>query len=197
MERSTLLPDAEVALGKEIAHRGLTEQAASAKDRRAEDDSIGVEEEKESGHRLAAPVPAWGPTIVWYWLREIYLRYRTRSGIPLQAEVKSTQLTRPLRGRGGGGRRAELRYLYEYQGLRTGRTVRDFLVGDKAGRALAFEHQAGDSINVLVDPNDPDCSYFPSGFGWIQPLLYGAFFSILALFFLTCAVVGILSLNWP
>jgi hypothetical protein len=67
---------------------------------------------------------------------------------------------------------------------------------DKTGKALAFEHKAGNTINVLVDPNDPNCSYFPSGFGWIQPLLYGAFFSFLALFLLTGAVVGILKLNW-
>jgi hypothetical protein len=133
---------------------------------------------------LAPAVAAWGPTITWYWLQELRLRHRTKDGIPLQAKVESTLLTRPLQGRGGGGRRAELRYSYEYQGSRTGRIIRDFLVGDKAGKALAFAHKPGDAIIVLVDPNDPDCSYFPSGFGWIQPLLYGLFFSLLALFLL-------------
>lgn len=190
-KRSELLPEAEVALQSEIAQRGLTRQAATAKDRRGEDDSIGLEEGKKSDHRLAPAVPAWGPTIAWYWLRELRLRHRTKGGIPLQARVESTLLTHPLQGRGGGGRRAELRYSYDCQGPRTGRTVRDFTFGDKIGKALAFAHKPGDAITVLVDPNDPDCSYFPSGFGWIQPLLYGAFFSLIALCLLAGVVVEV------
>ena len=39
VERSELLPEAEVALQNEIARRGLTREAATAKDRRVEDDS--------------------------------------------------------------------------------------------------------------------------------------------------------------
>jgi hypothetical protein len=180
VERSELLPEAEVALQNEIARRGLTRKTATAKDIRVEDD-IEPKNGKKSDHRLARPVAAWGPTVAWYWLRELHLRHRTNGGIPRQARVESTMLTRPLQGRGGGGRRAELCYSYEYQGPRTGRTVRDFLVGDKVGKALAFGHEPGNTITVLVDPNDADCSYFPSGFGWIQPLLYGAFFSLVAL----------------
>ena len=131
VERSELLPEAEAALGREIARRRLTDQAATAKDRRVEEDCPDEpRERKKSDHRLARPVTAWGPTIAWYWLREIRLQYRTRNGIPLQARVESTLLTRPLPGRGGGGRRAELCYSYEYQGPRTGHTVREFLVGD-------------------------------------------------------------------
>jgi Protein of unknown function (DUF3592) len=188
VERSELLPEAEASLRHEIARRSLTERAAMAQDRRIEDGSIDPERTEESGHRLARPVSAWGPTIAWYWLRELRMRHRTKGGIPLQAKVESTMLTRPLQGRGGGGRRAELCYSYDYQGPRTGRTVRDFLVGDKVGKALAFGHRRGDTITVLVDPNKPDYSYFPSGFGWIQPLLYGLFFSLLALVLLGSAV---------
>ena len=194
VERSGLLPAAEVTLQNEIAQRGLTKQAAIAKDINVEDDIIDFEQGKKSDHRLAPPVAAWGPTIAWYWLQELRLRHRTKGGIPLQAKVESTLLTRPLQGRGGGGRRAELRYSYEYQGSRTGRIVRDFLFGDKAGKALAFAHKPGDAITVLVDPNDPDCSYFPSGFGWIQPLLYGAFFSLIALFLLAGVVVKVFTI---
>jgi hypothetical protein len=94
-----------------------------------------------------------------------------------------------VQGRGGGGRRAELRYSYACQGPRTGRTIRDFTFGDKTGKALAFEHKPGDAITVLVDPNDPDCSYLPSGFGWIQPLIYGMFFSLVAL----CLLAGVVA----
>lgn len=188
VERSELLPEAEASLRHEIARRSLTERAAMAQDRRIEDGSIDPESTEESGHRLARPVSAWGPTIAWYWLRELRMRHRTKGGIPLQAKVESTMLTRPLQGRGGGGRRAELCYSFDYQGPRTGRTVRDFLVGDKVGKALVFGHRRGDTITVLVDPNKPDCSYFPSGFGWIQPLLYGLFFSLLALVLLGSAV---------
>jgi hypothetical protein len=70
------------------------------------------------------------------------------------------------------------------------------MIGNRIGEALAFAHKPGDTITVRVDPNDPDCSYIPSGFGWVQPLLYGVFFFLLALFLLTGAVLGILNLNW-
>lgn len=182
VERSELLPEAEAELQNEVAHRGLTGQAATAKDRRSEEDGTGLERAEKSDHRLAPAASVWGPTIAWYWLRELHLRYRTKQGVPLQAKVESTLLTRALQGRGGGGRRAELRYSYDRQGARNGRTVRDFTFGDKIGKALASTHKPGDNITVLVDPNDPDCSYFPSGFGWIQPLLYGAFFSVICSF---------------
>jgi hypothetical protein len=192
VERSELLPEAEAALQNEIARRGLTGRAATAKDRRVEDDSIDSEKGKKSDHRLAPAVAAWGPSIAWYWLRELRLRHRTKGGIPIQARVESTLLTRPVKGRGGGGRRAELRYSYDCQGLRTGRTVRDFTFGDKTGKGLAFGHKQGDAITVLVDPNDPDCSYFPSGFGWIQPLVYGIVFSLIALCLLALAVAEVI-----
>lgn len=189
VERSGLLHEAEAALLNEITRRGLTKQAAIAKDIRCEGDDDGPEEGKESDQRLARPVSAWGPTIAWYWLRELRLKHRTKSGVPIQAKVESTLLTRPVRGRGGGGRRAELRYSYDCQGPRTGRTVRDFVIGDKVGKALAFGHKSGETITVLIDPNDPDCSYFPSGFGWIQPFLYGVFFSLVGLCLLAGVVV--------
>ena len=190
VERSELLPEAVIALQNEIARRGLTRQAATAKDKRV-DDSIGLQESEKSHHRLAPPVSAWGPSIAWYWLRELRLRHRTRDGIRLQATVESTLLTRPVPGKGGGGRRAELRYSYECQGPRTGRTVRDFTFGDKIGKALAFGHKPGEHITVLVDPNDPDCSYFSSGFGWMQPFLYGVFFSLLGLCLLALVVAEV------
>jgi hypothetical protein len=189
IERSGLLPEAEVALQNEIVRRGLSGQAATTNDRRAEDNSTDSEKDKKSDCRLAPAVAAWGPSIAWYWLREVRLRHRTSGGIPVEARVESTLLTRPVQGRGGGGRRAELRYSYDCQGSRTGRIVRDFMFGDKIGKALAFGHEPGDAITVLVAPNDPDCSYFPSGFGWIQPLLFGAFFSLFAL----CLLAGVVA----
>jgi Protein of unknown function (DUF3592) len=194
VERSQLLPEAGAALETEITRRGLAGQAAAAKDIWAEDEDESSEGGKESDHRLAPAVAAWGPSIAYYWMRELHLRYRTKDGIPVQATVESTLLTRPAQGRGGGGRRAELRYSYDYQGLRTGRTVRDFTIGDKVGRALAFAHNSGETITVLVDPDDPDCSYFPSGFGWIQPLLYGVFFSLVALLLLAGVVVEVFTI---
>src|ERR1019366_7299251 len=71
VERSGLLPAAEVTLQNEIAQRGLTKQAAIAKDINVEDDIIDFEQGKKSDHRLAPPVAAWGPTIAWYWLQEL------------------------------------------------------------------------------------------------------------------------------
>jgi Protein of unknown function (DUF3592) len=119
------------------------------------------------------------------------LGHRTKGGVPIQGRVESTLLTRAVQGRGGGGRRSELRYSYDCEGPRTGRTVRDFTFGEKIGKALAFGHKPGDTITVLVDPNDPDCSYFPSGFGWIQPLVYGVSFSLLALCLLAVVVAEV------
>jgi hypothetical protein len=191
VERSELLPEAAAALQNEIARRGLTGRAATAKDRRVEDDSFDSENGNKSDHLLAPPVAAWGPSIAWYWLRELRLRHRTKCGISIQARVESTLLTRPVQGRGGAGRRVELRYFYDCQGSRTGRTVRDFTFGDKTGKALAFRYKPGDAITVLIDPNDPDCSYFPSGFGWIQPLIYGLFFSLVALLLLAGVIAEV------
>lgn len=193
VERSDLLPEAASALQSEIDRRGLTKQAVNAKDARIEDedDYDGPNVGEESDQRLAPAVAAWGPSITWYWLREMRLRQRTKHGIEIQAKVESTLLTRANRGRGGGGRRAELCYSYDYQGPRFGRTVRDFMIGGRVGKALAFAHKPGDTITIRVDSNAPNCSYFPSGFGWIEPLIWGVFFSIIALFLLTGAVVEV------
>jgi hypothetical protein len=194
VERLELLPQARTALQSEIALRGLTEHAAVARDMRGEDNVDAFEGVDESHHRLAPPVAAWGPSITWYWLRELRLRHRTKDGVPVEAKVESTLLTRASKGRGGGSRRVELCYCYDYQGPRDGRTIRDFTIGDKTGRALAFAREPGQTITVLVDPNDPDCSYFPSGFGWIQPLLYGVLFFLLGLQLLAGLIVGVVSL---
>ncbi len=165
-------PRAARALQSEIDRRGLTKQAVNAKDIRCEDedDDDNPRVGKESDQRLAPAVAAWGPSITWYWLREMWLRQHTKDGIDIQAKVESTLLTRASQGRGGGGRRAELCYSYDCQGPRIGRTVRDFMIGDRVGKALAFAHRPGDTITIRVDSNVPDCSYFPSGFGWIEPL---------------------------
>ena len=193
VERSDLLPEAAGALQSEIDRRGLTKQAINAKDIgiEDEDDCDGPNVGKESDQRLAPAVAAWGPSITWYWLREMRLRQRTKHGIEIQAKVESTLLTRANQGRGGGGRRAELSYSYDCQGPRIGRTVRDFMIGDRVGKPLAFAHKPGDTITIRVDPDAPDFSYFPSGFGWTEPLLWGVFFSIIALFLLTGAVVEV------
>lgn len=191
VECSDLLPGAARALQSEIDRRALTKQAVNAKEIRCEEegDYDNPKVGEESDQQLAPPVAAWGPSITWYWLREMWLRQRTKDGLDIQAKVESTLLTRANQGRGGGGRRAELCYSYDYQGPRIGRTVRDFMIGDKVGKALAFAHKPGDTITIRVDSNVPDRSYFPSGFGWIEPLVWGASFSILALFLLTGAVV--------
>ena len=196
VERSDLLPEAERALQSEIDRRGLTEQAVNAKDIRCEDedDYDNPKVREDSDQQLAPPVAAWGPSITWYWLREMWLRQRTKDGLDIQAKVESALLTRANQGRGGGGRRAELCYSYDCQGPQIGRTVRDFMIGDRVGRALAFAHKPGDTITIRVDSNVPYRSYFPSGFGWIEPLFWGVFFSILALFLLTGAVVGVFDL---
>jgi hypothetical protein len=153
VERAQLLPEARTALGDEIRKRELGRQAEHATDRRAE----------APEHELAPPI--WFGFVVWFWVRELWLRSTTREGRSVEATVTSAIQTR-MRVRGAA--RAEVRFSYEFEGRQyTGRTVRDFLFGSRAADELAFSHHAGQKITVLIDPLHPNRSYFPSGFSCI------------------------------
>lgn len=162
-ERSELTEDAFSALQHELAVRELTQQAA---DFRPPPPPV------DNSARYDPPVETYGNiSMLWWAVRELFLRNRTRHGISVPATVEST-----LRSRAGyrSAARAELRYSYEYRGaVYSGRAVRDFITGAKTADALAIGHRHGEQIAVLVDPNDPRLSYFPSGFGFVEAFVLG------------------------
>ena len=166
VERGQLTAEAKEALREEVRRRGIANEADVAVDRRAEPPE----------RPLAPPVETFiNVSALWWLARELWLRKQTRNGRSVQAAVDSTQRTR--HGYRGAAARAELRYSYEYEGVRyTGRAVRDFMFFNvKAADALAFGHTMGDRIVVQVNPRRPERSYYPSGFGWLESLLLGAF----------------------
>ena len=156
VERSQLSSDARHALHNEIHKRSLTSETDSATDAWA----------TPPERKLAPPVNSYlGFSVPWFWLRELWLRFHSRHGISVEAEVASTRQTRQLVR---SSARAELRYSYTYEGHRySGRAVRDFVFSKRAADALAFDHKPGDVITVRMDPARPGVSFYPSGFGWL------------------------------
>jgi hypothetical protein len=156
VERSQLTTEARRALHNEINKRSLTSKAESATDVWAEPPE----------RKLDAPVSSYlGFSVPWFWLRELWLRFRCRHGISVEAKVESTRQTRQLIR---SSARAELRYSYTYEGcLYSGCTVRDFVFSKRAADALAFDHKPGDAITVRTNPARPNLSFYPSGFGWL------------------------------
>jgi hypothetical protein len=156
VERSQLTSEASRALQNEIRKRSLTSLAESATDVWA----------KPPERELDPPVNSYlGFSIPCFWLRELWLRFQSRHGISVEAEVESTRQTRqPVRS----SARAELRYSYTHEGQGySGRAVRDFVFSKRAADAFAFDHKPGDVITVRIDPAHPSLSFFPSGFGWL------------------------------
>lgn len=156
VERSQLSSEAKHALQNEIQKRSLTRYAESATDAWA------TPPERE----LAPPVNSYmGFSVPWFWLRELWLRFKTRQGVSVKAEVESTRQTRQ---RVRSSARAELRYTYTHEGQQySGRAVRDFVFSKRAADALALDYKPGDPITVRIAPTHPGISYFPSGFGWL------------------------------
>jgi hypothetical protein len=160
--RTQLMPEAKSALWEEIEKRHISEHAHK------------TVSPQEVAPKLAPPVETFiNISVPYWWLREIWLRICCRHGAPQSAKVESTRRTE-MGYRSGA--RAELRYTYELEGRRySGRTVRDFLFNSSAADALAFGHKPGETIAVQLDPKDPGRSYYPSGFGWVEPLIVGSF----------------------
>jgi Protein of unknown function (DUF3592) len=120
-------------------------------------------------------------SIPYYWLREVVQSLRAGRWNSAIATVEST-----YRSKGGYEEtiRAELWYSYEFEGQHfSGRIVRDCGFNSGAVNNLVA-HSVGERIVIRVNPEKPTQSYFPSGFGWIEPLIIG-FISIGG----TCLVV--------
>jgi len=110
-------------------------------------------------------------SVPFWWLRELWLRGKTNGGRPVEATVIKAQRTRS-----GllGTARTELLYSYEFQGQQyTGRVVRDFRSGANAADALALDHHTGEKLPILINPENPEISYYPSGLGSIEPIIAG------------------------
>jgi hypothetical protein len=128
--------------------------------------------ERPSGALPTGPFTYGNLTVFFWWVRELWLRKKTRGGLSVQATVESAFRTR---SRWRSAARTELDYSYEFRGQRfTGRVIRDFMPESSAADSLAFDHHPGDRIEILIDETDPRNSYFPSGMGCFDPLFYGA-----------------------
>ncbi|MEO6829988.1 MAG: hypothetical protein ABI164_09260, partial [Acidobacteriaceae bacterium] len=49
--------------------------------------------------------------------------------------------------------------------------IRDCCWAPSSANALVDEHEPGQKIDILVNPENPTQSYCSSGFGWIEPFL--------------------------
>jgi hypothetical protein len=78
--------------------------------------------------------------------------------------------------------RAELQYSYQFEGRQlTGRVARDYFLNHKAADKLAQFH-SGDKLMVRVRPDRPEVSYYPSGFGFVEPVVLAPMLLFLAAF---------------
>jgi hypothetical protein len=118
------------------------------------------------------PLTFLGFSVFAWWLRERWLRHRTKDGIQIDAIIESTQRTRGTRARRLA--RAELVYSYEFEGRQySGRVVRDFSFDEASANSLVYDHHAGEKVPVIICRKNPAISYFPSGLGIFDPLLFG------------------------
>jgi hypothetical protein len=102
------------------------------------------------------------------WLRERRLAKQAANWTLVEGTVESC-------GRRGGDETtgAVLRYSYEFGGeVFAGVTMRDTLLNPAAASRLAA-HAPGERIPVRVNPDNPGESYFPSGFGSLEPVVMG------------------------
>jgi hypothetical protein len=161
-QRAEMVPDAKSALWNEIEKRHISEQAHE------------YAPPQEIVRKMAPPVETFiNITVLYWWLREIWLRVRCKHGTSQFARVESTRRTK-MGYRSAA--RVELCYSYEFEGQQyASRTVRDFIFNNGAADSLAFGHKHGETIAIQLDPRDPSRSYYPSGFGWIEPLIVGSF----------------------
>ena len=127
--------------------------------------------QRPTGALPEGPFTYGNTTMFFWWVRELWMRQKTRDGVSVEARVESAFRTR---ARWRSAARTELDYSYEFQVKRfTGRTIRDFMPESSAADSLAFDHHPGDKIEDLVAARDPQCSYYPSGLGWFDPVFYG------------------------
>jgi hypothetical protein len=111
-------------------------------------------------------------TVPALWVREQWLRHKTKRGVPVEGIIDSVQRTRSRRL--GGAARAELNYRYEFQGQQySGRVVRDFSFDSAKADSLVYDNHVGEKLTILVSEQTPAVSYYPSGLGIFDPVALG------------------------
>jgi hypothetical protein len=160
-----LLNDEDIdPLRDELERRGLSRQVAEI----AEQASI----RNMYGELAPAPFTYFNLTVPALWIKELWLRQKTKDGCSTDAKVELVQRTRF--GFLGGAARAELRYSYEFQGRQySGRVTRDFKFDSAKADSLVYDHQVGEKITIRVNPEAPEISYCPSGMGIFDPIFLG------------------------
>jgi hypothetical protein len=51
--------------------------------------------------------------------------------------------------------------------------IRDFKLGSVDADRLVYDHHPGEKLPIHINESDPDISYYPSGLGFIEPILVG------------------------
>jgi hypothetical protein len=161
--RDALNDDDIGPLRDEIERRGLSEKIESMDDDHPTRDIYGI--------LPPGPQTYMNFSVLIWWLREIWLRYRTRNGLQVDAIIASTQRTRP---RIRLASRAEMVYTYELRGQQyAGKVVRDFLYDRAKADSLVYDHHAAERIPIRISQDDPSISYFQSGLGIFDPVAVG------------------------
>jgi len=102
-------------------------------------------------------------------IRELWLRHRAKGGVPVEATVELAYHTDPVAKKVF---RAEMRYSYGFEGRQfSGRVARDYFLNFKAADKLASLRR-GEKVIVLVKPDQPEISYYASGFGFIEAIVF-------------------------
>jgi hypothetical protein len=159
-----LLNDDDIdPLRAELEMRGLTKEVEEISNQLSTRDIYG-ELPPGPWTYLNLSVPYW-------WLRELWLRHRTRNGLPVEAIIQSAERTR---SRYWWAARAQLIYSYEFQGsVFSGQVIRDFKLSSADADSLVYDHHPGEKLPILVSPDAPNVSYYPSGMGFVEPILVG------------------------
>lgn len=120
-------------------------------------------------------------SLLFLALRELWLQRQTKEGAPVEATVETAYHTDPVNKRVF---RAELRYSYQFGGRElTGRVARDYFLNHKAADKLA-QFRRGEKLVVRVRPDRPEVSYYPSGFGFVEPIVLAPVLLFIAAFVL-------------
>ncbi|WP_162601567.1 hypothetical protein [Occallatibacter savannae] len=160
-----LLKDEDIdPLRDELEARGLSKQVAEISELASVRDLYGA--------LPTAPFTYFNSSVPALWIRELWLRYKTKDGSSLNARIEKVQRT----GFGslGGAARAEIKYFYEFQGHQyVGRVLRDFKVDAASADKLVYDHHVGEEIQIRVSREAPELSYYPSGMGFLDPISLG------------------------
>jgi hypothetical protein len=170
------------ALREELERRGLSREMAEMDDMPPSRDIY--------GKLPPSPRSYLGLTVPILWLRELWLRCRTRKGVDVDATIQSAQRTR--KGFGSVAR-AELVYAYEIQSRQyLGRVVRDFSYDVANADSLVYDHHTGEKLSVRICLQDPEISYFPSGLDGFDPVFSG----LKALYSWACVIAVAAVIIW-